>query len=127
MGLVDFLFGGSEAAVDKDTDKAVLIELVRRLPNVTENTVWLGSTNEKQIEDCQKQVTEVRAWAATLPPGAARRAYFKWLDVWQRGIYGARQELATHAIRKRYEEVGRKMKEEDRRAAAVGIPVPPRS
>lgn len=116
-------------------DTVVMKKLMARLgPQYNDLKVWLnrdyGDETQRQIQQYQHKVDEIRKWAKGLEDKAVRRAYLGWLDdYYQRGLDDARRELATREMLIGHEKYNRERQQERENVAAYQerftVPDPP--
>lgn len=107
-------------------DTAVIEILLDRLGSVYSKHSEPGAS-EESLKAHEAKIAKVREWASTLG-WFERRRYYKWLDVWQRGVDDYREEQRTGAEKKKWQRVSDRIEAEREEASRIKetMPAPPR-
>ena len=129
MSFMDWLFGDSpDGATERFTTEdydGLALEIVSKENLRTHNSFsYYGS--DKKCEYVLARIPKVRERLLTKTVDARlRRHVDKWINFYERTARENLEDCRTQAKRKMYDEVGRRMKEKDRRkselASALGV------
>ena len=90
-----------------------------------DETQWLPVFAERQAE-----IDRLRSWAKELTDPTVQRAYFRWLNWYDRELEDARRELRTRATKIEMDRFEQRLaimrREEEKRQASNPLPDPPR-
>lgn len=74
-------------------DSVVISYLLGRLDNLNKYSASMGRVSMSHVDDQLAKIRALRVWVGTLEPGKVRKAYERWLAVFERGAREAHTEL----------------------------------
>lgn len=109
------------------TDRAVLDKIIARYPDLLWCTPNVCAGDEATQAARQQHVTELRAWAQTLPAGDIKDSYLQWADFHQKSIDSMTDAKAIQAAADESARWQKELADENAEVAKVAptIPSPP--